>query len=107
MDGYMENGPRGTKTEAQKIGDGLYLVLQKKYSGYELSMGNIALGDPQVVKIDIEVLPSDPNHKTALDALQKDVLDILQDYGFDHDRFSIIFETNGSKHIIKIQEVTV
>lgn len=106
MDGYMEQGPGRPKTEAQKIGSALYKALQAKYSGYQLTSGYNATGVPEVVIIDFKMLPTDPEYRTALHAFQEDVLDLLSDYEFDHNKFSVSFETNDETHIIKIKEIT-
>jgi hypothetical protein len=106
MDEYMEQGQDRPKTEAQKIGNALYKALQAKYSGYELTSGYTVKGVPEVVRIDFKMLPTDPEYKTALDAFQEDVQELLSDYEFDHNKFLVSFETNDETHIIKISEVT-
>jgi len=48
----------------------------------------------------------DSDHEEALDTFQEDAQTLLEDYEFDHNQFSIMFETNGDEHIIRIQALT-
>jgi len=106
MTELIENGPKRPTTEAEKIGESLYRALVKYYGDYKLSSTYIANGKPKVVSMRFKVSHHDSDHEEALDTFQEDAQTLLEDYEFDHNQFSIMFETNGDEHIIRIQALT-